>query len=92
MKNYRIEVLEKGTNKKIVEFVKYPSSVDYWRMIIKKDNVGANCVLANFEFDNYSNQIVMTNYKLLSSNRTINISLVRDKKMINSLNERRKRI
>ena len=88
MKNYCEEVLDKKTNKKTLEFVKYPGSIDYWRMVIKKDNVGANCVLATFEFDSYSNQIIMTNYKLSSLNRTINISLIKDKRIINSLNKR----
>ena len=85
MKNYRVEVLDKKTNKKSFEFVKYPCSVKYWQKIIKKDNVGANCVLANFEFDNFLNQIVMTEYTLLTLDKTVDIKLVRDRKINNLL-------
>lgn len=81
MKNYRVEVLDKKTNKKSFEFVKYPSSVEYWKKIIRKNNVGTNCVLANFEFDNFLNQIVMTEYTLLTLDKTIDIKLVRDRKI-----------
>lgn len=82
MKWYEITVFNKQTGKISKEVVKYPSSVEYWKKVIQKDNVKSNLVLADFKFDNYSNQIILTDYTLITNELKVDISLLKDRNII----------
>lgn len=87
MKFYNLTIHYKKTNKVYKEIKQLSGSVDYWRKVIKTDDIRSNLVSAYFEYDILEKQIVLTRYELNSLEKIETYSLIEDVHQINGLNQ-----
>lgn len=85
MKYYKEIIKYKQKNKIYTDYKYLPTSVEYWKDIIKKSDIKSYLVTANFNYSMETKKIELTYFKLDTMEKNVEYKLVTDLHLIAKL-------